>query len=108
MISVRGEGIFPASSGRCCSRLLPVAVSGRPSVGRRKLIDGIRRRLRTGAAWRDPPLERRPWTVYGLFRRRQRDGTWPMLLTGLQAWADAAGLIRWEVDVDSTKHGRPP
>ncbi|MFE9500864.1 IS5 family transposase [Streptomyces collinus] len=83
--------------------MLPVAMRGRPSVGRRKLIDGIRWRVRTGAPWRDLPLEYGPWqTVYGLFRRWQRDGTWPELLTRLQARADAAGLITWEVNVDST------
>jgi hypothetical protein len=31
--------------------------------------------------------------VYSLFRRRQRDGTWASILAGLQARADAAGLI---------------
>ena len=83
--------------------LLPVAVLGRPSLGRRKLIDGIRWRVRTGAPWRDLPVEYGPWqTVYGLFRRWQRNGTWPGLLTALQARADAAGLITWEVNVDST------
>lgn len=83
--------------------LLPVVVLGRPSVGQRKLINGIRWRVRTGAPWRDLPQEYGPWqTVYGLFRRWQRDGTWSVLLTRLQARADAAGLITWEVNVDST------
>ena len=41
-------------------------------------------------------------TVYGLFRRWQRDGTWARILTGLQADADARGLITWDVSVDST------
>lgn len=82
---------------------MPLAVLGRPSLGRRKLIDGIRWRVRTGAPWRDLPSEYGPWqTVYGLFRRWQRDGTWRELLTRLQARADAAGLITWEVNVDST------
>ncbi len=44
-----------------------------------------------------------PWqTVYGLLRRWQRDGTWARVLTGLQARADADGLITWDVSVDST------
>ncbi len=44
-----------------------------------------------------------PWqTVYGLFRRWQRDGTWARILARLQALADAAGLITWDVSVDST------
>ncbi|WP_399947027.1 IS5 family transposase [Streptomyces sp. BBFR25] len=76
---------------------------GRPSLGRRKLIDGIRWRVRTGVPLRDLPLEYGPWqTVYRLFRRWQRDGTWPELLTRLQVRADAAGLITWEINVDST------
>ncbi|WP_307711183.1 transposase [Streptomyces sp. V1I6] len=41
--------------------LLPVAELGRPSVGRRRLIDDIRWRVRTGAPWRDPPREYVPW-----------------------------------------------
>lgn len=82
---------------------MPVTVLGRPSSGRRKLIDGIRWRVGTGAPWRALPLQYGPWhTVYGLFRLWQRDGTWPGLLTRLQAWADVAGLITWEINVDST------
>ena len=40
--------------------------------------------------------------MYGLFRRWQRDGTWARAVTGLQAAADAAGGICWQVSVDST------
>jgi len=50
---------------------------GRPPVWtKRQLIDGIRWRVRAGAPWRDVPVEDGPGqTVYGLFRRWQRDGT---------------------------------
>jgi transposase len=49
------------------------------------------------------PTRYGPWqTVYGLFRRWQRDGTWQRILTQLQAQADVAGLITWEVNVDTT------
>ncbi|MDX2863190.1 IS5 family transposase, partial [Streptomyces scabiei] len=41
-------------------------------------------------------------TVYGLFRRWQREGVWTRILIALQVRADAAGLITWEVNVDST------
>jgi len=77
---------------------------GRPPVwSRRQLIDGIRWRVRAGAPWRDVPARYGPWqTVYGLFRRWQRDGTWRQAVTALQARADAAGLITWDVSVDST------
>ncbi|MFE6534255.1 transposase [Streptomyces rochei] len=41
----------------------------------------MRWRVRTGSPWRDLPSEYGPrQTVYGLFRRWQRDGTWPVLL----------------------------
>jgi transposase len=48
-------------------------------------------------------VEYGPWqTVYGLFRRWQRAGVWAVVLAGLQARADAGGLITWEVNVEST------
>jgi hypothetical protein len=37
-----------------------------------------------------------------LFRSWQRDGTWAQILACLRARADAAGLITWDVSVDST------
>jgi transposase len=84
--------------------LLPASTRGRPPKWtKRQLVNGIRWRVRAGAPWRDVPVEYGPWqTVYGLFRRWQRDGTWAQVLTGLQARADAAGLITWDVSVDST------
>ncbi|MFC4119882.1 IS5 family transposase [Nonomuraea zeae] len=85
--------------------LLPVAsAKGRPPKwSKRQLIDGIRWRIRVGAPWRDVPAEYAPWqTLYGLFRRWQRDVTWQLLLTALQAHADAAGRIRGDVSVEST------
>jgi transposase len=67
------------------------------------LIDGIRWRTRVGSPWRDVPALYGPWqTVYGLFRRWQRAGVWREVVTGLQARADEAGMITWDVSVDST------
>ena len=84
--------------------LEPLLPPGRPRKWtRRQLIDGIRWRTRTGSPWRDVPDRYGPWeSVYGLFRRWQRNGTWAAALTALQARADAAGLITWDVSVDST------
>ncbi|MFE2441913.1 IS5 family transposase [Streptomyces sp. NPDC059426] len=85
--------------------LLPAGKkSGRPPVHtKRQMIDGIRWRARAGAPWRDVPERYGPWgTVYGLFRRWQRDGTWHRIFEQLQARADAEGLITWDVSVDST------
>ncbi|NCL73370.1 IS5 family transposase [Rhodococcus sp. YH1] len=84
--------------------LLPCAKkNGRPPKWtKRQLIDGIRWRIRVGAPWRDVPDRYGPWqTVYGLFRRWQRDGVWAQVLTGLQTIADAAGEVVWDVSVDS-------
>jgi transposase len=88
--------------------LEPLLPAGRkpgrpPKQPKRQLINGIRWRVRAGAPWRDVPAVYGPWqTVYGLFRRWQRDGTWRRVLTGLQVRADAAALITWDVSVDST------
>jgi len=73
--------------------LLPVGKKqGRPPTWTRQLIDGIRWRTRAGVPWRDVPAQYGTWqSVYGLFRRWQRDGTCAWVLTGLQARADAAG-----------------
>jgi len=84
--------------------LLPKPRTGRPPKWtKRQLIDGIRWRVRVGSPWRDVPVCYGPWqTVYGLFRRWQRDGTWSRIVTRLQTRADAARLITWDVSVDST------
>lgn len=84
--------------------LPPGKKAGRPPKWtKRQLINGIRWRIRTGTPWRDVPARYGPWqTIYGLFRRWQRDGVWARILTGLQARADAAGHIVWDVSVDST------
>ena len=88
--------------------LQPLLPAGRrpgrpPSWTKRQLIDGIRWRIRTGAPWRDIPDCYGSWAAaYSLFRRWQRDGTWARILTALQAYADAAGRIVWDVSVDST------
>lgn len=73
-----------------------------PKWNKRQLINGFRWRIRVGCPWRDVPARYGPWqTIYGLFRRWQRDGTWQAILAALQALADAAGRILWDVSVDS-------
>jgi transposase len=89
-------------------RLEPLLPRGKkagrpPKWTKRQLIDGIRWRTRVGSPWRDVPECYGPWqTVYGLFRRWQRAGTWAVIWKMLQAFADAAGRITWRVSVDST------
>ena len=100
-----GRGDLTDEQWAALALVLPARPAlGRPPVWpRRQLIDGIRWRVRTGAPWRDVPARYGPWqTVYGLFRRWQRDGTWARTITSLQAAADGAGAICWQVSVDST------
>ncbi|MFD6555240.1 IS5 family transposase [Streptomyces sp. NPDC058398] len=69
----------------------------------RQVIDGILHRVRTGVQWRDLPERFGPWkTVYERHRLWSADGTWERLLHQVQAAADAAGEIGWDVSVDST------
>ncbi|MEU9553700.1 IS5 family transposase [Streptomyces werraensis] len=83
---------LPVSNGRC----------GRWR-DHRQVIDGILRRVRTGVQWRDFPQRFGPWkTVYEGHRLWSADGTWERLLQQVQAAADAAGEIDWDVSVDST------
>ncbi|MEU2346852.1 IS5 family transposase [Streptomyces sp. NPDC012842] len=100
-----GRGDFTDEQWAVLEPLLPKgARSGRPPVWpRRRLIDGIRFRARTGVPWRDVPIEYGPWNrVHDLFRRWQRNGTWRRILTRLQSLADAKGAIVWDLSVDST------
>ncbi|CUM35591.1 Mobile element protein [Streptomyces venezuelae] len=67
------------------------------------MIDGILHRVRTGVQWRDLPERFGPWkTVYERHRLWSADGTWEHLLQQVQAEADAAGEIDWDISVDST------
>jgi transposase len=103
-LTVTGRADLTDAQWAVLEPLLPGRKRGRPPKWtKRQLIDGIRWRVRAGAPWRDVPVEYGRWqTVYGLFRRWQRDGTWRQVLMALQARADAAGLITWDVSVDST------
>lgn len=59
--------------------------------------------MRVGVPWRDAPDCYGSWrAVYALFRRWQRAGAWAQIVPALQTRADAAGLIAWDVSVDST------
>jgi transposase len=106
MISCVARGDLTNEQWAVLEPLLPSAKKkpGRPPRWtRRQLIDGIRWRTRTGTPWRDVPARYGHWrTVYGLLRTWQRDGTWKKILTALQVRADGAGLITWDVSVDST------
>nr|WP_189829149.1 IS5 family transposase [Streptomyces subrutilus] len=88
----RLEPLLPVSNGRC----------GRWR-DHRQVVNGVLYRIRTGVQWRDLPERHGPWkTVHERHRRWSADGTWERSLQRVQAEADAAGDIDWDVSVDST------
>jgi transposase len=67
------------------------------------VVEGIVHRYRTGVAWRDLPERFGPWqTVWKRHHRFATDGTWDRLLSAIQADADSAGQLNWDVSVDSS------
>lgn len=82
---VTGRGDLTEAEWR---RLEPLLPTGNNRCGRwrdhRQVVNGILHRVRTGVQWRDA------------------DGTWERLLQQVQAAADAAGEIDWDISVDST------
>lgn len=55
--------------------LIPSAVTGRPMVDDRRVINGMVYKIRTGMPWRDLPQRYGPWqTVYSRFRRYTLSG----------------------------------
>jgi transposase len=104
-VAVAGRADLTDEQWAVLAPLLPTGKKpGRPPTWtKRQLIDGIRWRVRAGTPWRDVPPSYGSWqAIYGLFRRWQRAGIWAAILAGLQAHADAEGLITWDVSVDST------
>ncbi|WP_443334157.1 IS5 family transposase [Streptomyces sp. CB02130] len=88
-------------------RLRPLLPVSNQRCGRwrdhRQVIDGILHRVRTGVQWRDLPERFGPWkTVYERHRLWSANGTWERLLQQVQAEADAAGKVDWDISVDST------
>ena len=81
--------------------LMPRAVGrSRPWRDHRQVVEGIVYRYRSGVAWRE---RFGPWqTVWKRHHRFSTDGTWDTLLRVIQADADAAGGVDWEVSVDSS------
>ena len=71
---------------------------GRPAHDHRRILNGIRWRLKTGAPWRDVPEQYGPWqTLYSRYRRWQQAGVWDRILAALQEEADAHGAFGWDL-----------
>jgi transposase len=78
--------------------LLPPHGRGRRWADHRTVINGVCFWAATGVPWRDLPERYGPWqTVYERFSRWRADGTWLAILRHLQASADRAGLIDWDL-----------
>ncbi len=77
---------------------------GRPRAEDRRILNGIRWILRTGAPWRDLPERYGSWsTVYSRFNRWRKAGHWDRILKVLHQEADAQDQLHWEIHfVDST------
>ena len=89
----RIEPLLPCSNG----------LRGRTFRDHRQVIEGIVHRYRTGVAWRDLPARFGPWqTAWKRHHRFATDGTWDRLLAAVQADADSAGELDWNVSVDSS------
>jgi transposase len=72
--------------------------TGRPAHDHRTIINGMLWILRTGAPWRDLPERYGPWrTVASRFYRWQQAGIWSQLFAAVQAQADAAGQLNWNM-----------
>ena len=64
----------------------------------RTIINGILWILKTGAPWRDLPVNFGPWkTVYERFRLWVSNGLWDTILATLQAWKNSSGKIDWRL-----------
>lgn len=78
--------------------------TGRPNDDHRTIINGMLWVLNSGAPWRDRPRRYGPvGTVSSRFYRWCRSGVWQPVLEALQALADEAGQVGWELHfIDST------
>ena len=89
----RIAALMPSSDGK----------RGMPFRDHRQVVEGLIHHYRSGAAWRDLPAAYGPWqTVWKRHKRYAEDGTWQRVLAELVADADAAGLVTWQVSVDSS------
>lgn len=84
--------LLPRSNGRC----------GRWR-DHRQVTNGIIHRLSTGCQCRKLPERFGPWqTIHKRHALWSADGTWQRLLQHVQAVADPAGDIDWNINIDST------
>jgi transposase len=78
--------------------------TGRPNHDHRRIINGIRWVLRTGAPWADLPERYGSYkTVSSRFYRWRACGLWDRILAALQRRGDRRGQVDWDLHfMDST------
>jgi len=73
----------------------PLGKRRRPPQDNRNVINGILRRLRTGAPWRDVPEKCGPWnSIYRRFLRWSKSGVWESVATALAETMAESGHYR--------------
>ena len=84
--------------------------SGRRPRDRRQILDAIFWVLRTGAPWRDVPVEFCPWsTAWDFFDKWNKDGTFDEILRRLRSISiahDAEPAELWCIDGTSIRAAR--
>jgi len=74
--------------------LLPRGRKGAHRVDDRRVISGIVHMLRSGARWRDCPLEYGPYTtIYNRFNRWSRQGIWLQMFEALTGHSGVWGTV---------------
>ena len=80
--------------------LLPRGRRGAHRVDDRRVISGIVHMLRSGARWRDCPVDYGPYTtIYNRFNRWSRQGIWYEMF---EALTGSTGIIGGTVAIDSS------
>ncbi|MFE2672383.1 transposase [Streptomyces hygroscopicus] len=71
-----GRHELPVLEGELLAPLIPRAVTGRPRVEDRQVVNGMVCEIRTGVSWRDLPERHGPWkTAYTPLRPLRARGS---------------------------------
>jgi len=82
---------------------LPRGRRGAHRVDDRRVISGIIHMLKTGARWRDCPLEYGPYTtIYNRFNRWSKQGVWEDVFYALSGRSGVVSSTRDSASIDST------
>lgn len=82
---------------------LPRGRRGAHRVDDRRVISGIIHMLKTGARWRDCPLEYGPYTtIYNRFNRWSKQGVWEDVFYALSGRSGVVSSTRDSALIDST------